>query len=673
MNIYNFSPLAASLVNLFLGGLVIGKRPRNQLNQVWAFLSLCLAVWSFGTFMLYLSPSEEVALSWLKFYNVGLALIPATFINFSLVFAGASKKKINTVCGIAYCISGFFILLSFTPLFNSSVQHYSWGYYPRPGSLNFLYDVFFLSAPFAVARILVTDYRKSGPRKRNQYRYIFVAMAIAFGSSVTNFLPIYGGKNYPLGHFGILLTGLIISFAIIKYQLMDISIIIRKSAVYSLLTAIVTAAYVAIVFIVQQSFQGFTGYRSTLPVIIVASIVAISFEPVRHYVQVIVDKIFFRKKYEYQQVTQEATDKIRQEVSPIGISRVLINSLVGSLNLTRGCVMVYERQSHVYVLAGSNGMPAELAVTFTLSRDDKLVEILQNHDKIILLDDPDEAILRRKVDKDIRKRFEDLGISTICPMRGKSNMVGILLLGEKKSGDLYKLDDAELVNMLATQAAISIENSRLYDELQASYLSTIKSLVSALEAKDVYTKGHSERVADYARNIASQLGMSDNECQLLYEVSLLHDVGKIGVSEHILNKKSSLSPHEFSQIQAHTIIGERILSTVESVKDGLSAVRHHHEKLNGDGYPDGLSEMTIPLPARILAVADAYDAMTTKRPYRKAMTPREALEELKRHAGQQFDPKVVRAFIATIISEKSRHSKAFRLLRNNSRVPLKSA
>ena len=191
----------------------------------------------------------------------------------------------------------------------------------------------------------------------------------------------------------------------------------------------------------------------------------------------------------------------------------------------------------------------------------------------------------------------------------------------------------------------------MYEDLQVSYLNTVKSLVAALEAKDEYTKGHSERVAGYARAIAIEMNLNDKEAQLLYEVSLLHDVGKIGVSEQVLNKKSKLSKAELAHIQSHTITGEKILSSVESIREGLSAVRHHHEQLNGKGYPDGLSEVSIPLNARILAVADAYDAMTTKRSYRNAMTNREAIEELKDHAGQQFDPKVVRAFISYIVKK----------------------
>jgi HD-GYP domain-containing protein (c-di-GMP phosphodiesterase class II) len=117
-------------------------------------------------------------------------------------------------------------------------------------------------------------------------------------------------------------------------------------------------------------------------------------------------------------------------------------------------------------------------------------------------------------------------------------------------------------------------------------------------------------------------------------------------------------------VQSHTTTGEKILSSVESIKDGLSAVRHHHERLNGDGYPDGLSESNIPLPARILAAADAYDAMTTKRPYRKAMTQTEAIDELKAHSCQQFDPQVVRAFIAVLVRSQRRGRRPILALNN---------
>lgn len=652
INLYSLPPLAASLVNLFLVGLVIGKGPKNRVNQVWAFLSLCLATWSFGTFMLYLSPSALTALVWLKFYNLGLVLIPATFVHFALVFSGAESKQVKRVAGLAYLFSFGFLLLSLTPFFNSGVQRYSWGFYPSPGSLNWIYDVFFLAAPIIVAKLMISDFMNSGPRKKNQYKYVFLAMIIAFGSSISNFLPIYGNKVYPLGHFGILLTGLIISFAIIKYQLMDISIIIRRSAVYSVLTALVTAAYVAVVFIIQSAFQGLTGYKSTLPVIVVAIVIAISFEPARRYVQVVIDKLFFRQKYEYQKVLKQASEALHAEVMPSDIGSVVLGTLASTMQVKSAWLMVYDSNASNYQVVTAINMVAHARQALRIDPDSALVRYLEKSTEPVWTEDLEANILRRGIDKELRGQFKKSGVTLICPLQGKSGLVGFMFLGEKKSGDAYNHNDIELIATLGKQAGVSIENSRLFDELQASYLNTVKSLVAALEAKDEYTKGHSERVAGYAHAIALEMKLPEKEARLLYEVSLLHDVGKIGVSEQILNKKGKLSKAEFQHIQSHTIIGEKILSNVGSIKDGLSAVRHHHERLNGDGYPDGLSEVSIPLNARILAVADSYDAMTTKRPYRNAMTKREAIQELKDCSGQQFDTKVVRAFISVIMQSQ---------------------
>lgn len=653
INIYSIPPLAASLVNLFLVGVVLGKGFKNRINQVWAFLSFCLAVWSFGTFMLYISSNPAAAMTWLKVYNFGLVLIPATFVHFAIAFSGMEKKKSLVLAGVFYVISATFLILSYFGLFNPGVQHYTWGYYPKAGSLNLLYDLCFMASPFVVAKVMITDFRRSNLRKKNQYKYVFIAMIVAFVSNVSNFLPIYGNANYPLGHFGILLTALVISFAIIKYQLMDISIIIRKSAIYSVITAIVTAVYVVIVLLLQYAFRGITGNQSIYAVAIVGLIVAITFEPLRRYVQVGIDRLFFKQRLEYQNVLKETGDQLHAEVVPSVIANVFVSAIVNAIRIDTCWLMVPESTTGSFAVVASTNLRSNVFTDLSLGADSPLVRYIGASREPVWLDDPEVGLLRRGADKELRMNLENLGVSLICPLHGKNALIGVLFLGRKKSGEIFNHNDTELIATLATQAAISIENSRLYEELQSSYLNTVKSLVAALEAKDEYTKGHSERVAGYARAIAVEMKMTNKQAQLLYEVSLLHDVGKIGVSEAILNKKSALSSSEMAHIQSHTITGEKILSSIESMRDGLSAVRHHHERLNGMGYPDGLSEVNIPISARILAVADAYDAMTTKRPYRNAMSPREAVVELKNHAGQQFDPKVVRAFISALLRSKT--------------------
>jgi putative two-component system response regulator len=181
------------------------------------------------------------------------------------------------------------------------------------------------------------------------------------------------------------------------------------------------------------------------------------------------------------------------------------------------------------------------------------------------------------------------------------------------------------------------------EEIQKTFINTVTSLANALEAKDEYTRGHSERVTDIAIKIARELSIDENSIEKIRLAGLLHDIGKIGVREHILNKPGKLTKEEFEQVKAHSNIGEHILRPVIKDEDILDMVIHHHERCDGKGYPDGLVDSQISLHASIMAVADAYDAMTSDRSYRKALNIKEARAEFKCFAGIQFRPMVVDA------------------------------
>ncbi|MEA3453807.1 MAG: HD domain-containing protein [Candidatus Caldatribacteriota bacterium] len=192
----------------------------------------------------------------------------------------------------------------------------------------------------------------------------------------------------------------------------------------------------------------------------------------------------------------------------------------------------------------------------------------------------------------------------------------------------------------------------LYTKMRKVYLDTIRALAAAIDAKDPYTKGHSERVAEMSLALAQELNLSDKDIENIEYTALLHDIGKIGVADNILGKKSSLTDKEFDKIKEHTIIGAKIIEPVDFLKNSYEAIYHHHEKYNGKGYPDGLKSEDIPLSARIIAVADAYDAMGSDRPYRKKLNKDKILNELKDQAGKQFDPEVVKALISVLGRER---------------------
>ena len=195
------------------------------------------------------------------------------------------------------------------------------------------------------------------------------------------------------------------------------------------------------------------------------------------------------------------------------------------------------------------------------------------------------------------------------------------------------------------------------DKIRDSFFNSLKSLALALEAKDKYTSGHSQRVADIAVSIAKKLNMTSKEIEQLRFASLVHDIGKIGIKESVMNKEGGLTDDEYEYISTHSMIGENILTPVIEDKEILKMVRHHHERYDGRGYPDGLPAQQIPLGARIVAVADMVDAMTSDRPYRKSVSREMASNELKRHASTQFDPQIVDAFIETMPETAARSPK----------------
>ena len=193
-----------------------------------------------------------------------------------------------------------------------------------------------------------------------------------------------------------------------------------------------------------------------------------------------------------------------------------------------------------------------------------------------------------------------------------------------------------------------------YTKMRKMYLETIRALVAAIDAKDTYTKGHSERVTQTSVALARELNLHEREIDNIEYAALLHDIGKIGIDERILGKNDVLTSEEFKKIKEHVIMGAKIIKPVEFLKDSYKAIYHHHERYNGDGYPDGLKGEDIPISVRIITVADAYDAMGSDRPYRKKLKQEKIMKELTEQSGKQFDPKVVKALISILDREREK-------------------
>ena len=239
--------------------------------------------------------------------------------------------------------------------------------------------------------------------------------------------------------------------------------------------------------------------------------------------------------------------------------------------------------------------------------------------------------------------------SFICvPLLVKDRLLGVMDVNEKRTGEALNQNDLNLLTTIAGQVSIALENAKLYGVLQENALRTVQALASTLEAKDRYTSGHSERVTRYALAVAEHMHLPAGQIDRLRYASQLHDVGKIGVSEDILRKSTTLDDREWEAIQKHPVIGERIIEPLDFLGEVGRIIRHHHERWDGTGYPDKLTGSQIPKLTRIMTVVDAYDAMTSERPYRHAKSPSEAMEELKRCRGTQFDPEATDTFLSVL-------------------------
>ncbi len=216
---------------------------------------------------------------------------------------------------------------------------------------------------------------------------------------------------------------------------------------------------------------------------------------------------------------------------------------------------------------------------------------------------------------------------------------------EETSHDAFDDDDVRLVQTVADQVGAALRSATLYKQLDSAYVGTVQALAGALETKDSYTTAHSRAVVEHAYAVGRRLGLADGELRNLRFAAIFHDIGKVAVRDDVLAKSGPLSAEERSQIQAHAVVGERILSSVEFLAEVLPLVRHEHERWDGRGYPDGLAGESIPLGARIVLACDAFDAMTSDRPYRPAMSDAEARAELLAGAGTQFDERVVAALL----------------------------
>jgi len=390
------------------------------------------------------------------------------------------------------------------------------------------------------------------------------------------------------------------------------------------------------------------------------------------------------QKQDYQTFLEAASRTMIRFKKPEHLIKMIVKTIDEQLKIIHTAVLLYKEEKKSYILIDSKGtVGLKIPVGFVrLNVDNPLIRIFSekssffisetgilNYDDIIV-GLRNRNILELQPDLydnllSVKKQMDLLKAVLCVPCYFKRDLLGILVLGEKVNGENFSREEMGFFVTLANDAAMAIANAQLIENLQQRveeikelyirehriFIHTAIALAAAIDARDPYTHGHTERVTNYCLAIAKELdGVPEvssykNFRETLQISALLHDVGKIGIPDYILSKNGRLSPEEFEEIKKHSLIGATILHPIKELSDVAREIRHHQECFDGSGYPDGLAGNDIPLIARIIAVADAFDAMITTRPYRKKKSVEEAIRELKSKSGTQFDPIIVSAFL----------------------------
>jgi hypothetical protein len=355
--------------------------------------------------------------------------------------------------------------------------------------------------------------------------------------------------------------------------------------------------------------------------------------------------------------------------------RAALHLVQGSLGIMRGALAEFEPATQSLKFVAAHGMgvepPADLALASQEVSD--LVEL-----GICGLTRDDETHAFARFSQRPQTLLDSLRVDLVVPLIVRESLVGIILLGGLATGESFSVEDREVICAMARHIGVGIqehrlfhelsrraeENLQLYEGMRVIYRDTVRAFAAAIDRKDKYTQGHSERVGKYSEVIAREMGWSGEEIEGIAVAGYLHDVGKLVVERDIINAPYKIDAKQSSELNRHPAAGYEILSPINHpYADIPLAARYHHERIDGRGYPDGLTGDQIPIVAKIVSLADSFDAMTTDRPYKKRRGMEEVVEDFRRNTGKQFAPEVVASFCRALLKEVNGETKTKRIIK----------
>lgn len=680
----------------------------------------------------------------------------------------------------------------------------------------------YLFVPYAFVELIREIRKTNDDIHKTRLQYLVTGIGIMYLATFINATPL--GK-YPIDIAANSVTALLIAYAILRYQLLDIRVVIRQGMVYSIPTMIIGAAYFLIITFSLTVFDLYSGVEIFLLSLVVAVVTALLAEPLRIRAQNVIDRMFFREKYDSQVMLQNLSSRAASVLDLYKITNMILTEVTSTLHIPRAAFFLRDEETGIFHITNQMGwelsgnlsfrqghpvalwlsthnqpltkhdlevhpqfqslwrsewqdldeMEAELFIPikvqsqlvgiFTLgskrseqafSTEDELtlstvanqtavaienarlftaeqsrrreIDTLYNLARQLVATDDLETVVRSVAhyavesihvtysriltraengefscraiypehnlagplrsgklepvvaehyynwilqhgqtvvidinDPDLYKEekqalfLNDANTLCISPLKGVDELIGLLILGKTGSNhkDPFHAAELRLVNVISDHAASAIQRAMLHEQLEQNFLQTVVSLANAIDARDVYTGEHSQVMGDLATRVSQAMKLSEEDIETVYWAAVLHDIGKIGVPDEILNKPGPLTDEEWTVMKEHPLTGAEIVAPVKYLAPVAPVIRAHHEKHDGSGYPNGLKGKEIPLGSRIVSVIDAYVAIRDKRLYSDSHTHEEAIAEIKRCSGTQFDPEVVDVFCRTISGYKN--------------------
>ncbi|MFC1589936.1 HD domain-containing phosphohydrolase [Candidatus Omnitrophota bacterium] len=678
MNIFALSGLINAVTWFTMGFFVFSRGKKNPRNITFAIYCFTLTIWSAFYFLWLTAGDAYWALFFSRALMAGAAFIPTCYLHHILTFFGLVKEKRN-ILTLCYIFSFLFLGLVFTPFFVKGVsQKLFFSFWPDPGiAFHFFLPIWISIVLYGLFLNVQFFFRSRGAR-RNQIKYILVGGIIAWGGGATNFFLWYDIPIPPYGNFLILIYAFLTAYAIIAARLMQIEIVAKKF-VYLTGMFIVSIAAGHLAFYAGSSRLGMDIGRAYLLATIVSMVIFSTF------LWQVYNRVFRKEEMVLEMLRNSALEMVAIP-DPVKLAREICIHIDNTFRpVFTDVYLIEDRKDPIYILRASKGK-SKKGKESRLDKNNPVIKWFMEKkkelwDRKLLREEFENVLTVEQIDtwledaelclsieeyipflKELRRELISSDAAMVIASFYRRTLYGLLIVGEKDRGTrFYEKQDLKLLSTLAAVSAMNVKNaitihekhieirkkSALIEQVKRMAVQMILSLNKAIEAKDPYTGRHSEDVRSISKWIVEGAGLEWTE-SLDYS-SQLHDIGKIGIPDSVLGKKGALTKEEYEIIKEHPKIGTEILSMVDFFSNVAQIVYCHQEHYDGSGYPAGLKGSDIPLEARIIAVADAYHAMVSDRPYRRALSLKEAVRELVRMKGKQFDPDIVDILVRKLI------------------------